>query len=44
MLQRVIYHYFYHTGESQAIRQMLEDPARPEYIGDIHIVAPYRAD
>lgn len=44
MIQRVIYHYFYHTGEAQAIRQMLDHPGRPEYIGDIHLLAPYRAE
>ncbi len=44
MVQRVIYHYFYHTGESQAIRQMLDHPGRPEYIGDLHVIAPFRAE
>ena len=44
MLQRVIYHYFYHTGESQAIRQILDHPGRPEYIGDIQVLAPFRSD
>ena len=34
-LQRVIYHYFFHIGEAQAVRQLLNHPNRPEYIGDI---------
>ena len=33
-LQRVTYHYFFHIGESQAVRQLLNHPNRPEYVGD----------
>jgi uncharacterized damage-inducible protein DinB len=41
-LHRIIYHYWYHTGEIQAIRQMLGHAGLPEYVGDIEIEAPYR--
>jgi len=34
MLTRVTYHYFYHIGEMQAIRQMLGHKDLPTYIGD----------
>ena len=34
-LQRVTYHYWYHIGEIQAIRQMLGHADLPEYVGDI---------
>ena len=41
LLQRVIYHYWYHTGENMAIRQMLGHTDLPEFVGDIDIEAPY---
>lgn len=43
-LRRLTYHYWYHTGEVQAIRQMLGHPDLPEYVGDIEIEAPYRPE
>jgi len=43
-LRRVTYHYWYHIGEIQAIRQMLDHPDLPEYVGDIEIEAPYRPE
>lgn len=43
-MQRVTFHYWYHIGEIQAIRQMLGHPNLPEYVGDIEIQAPYRAE
>jgi len=43
LLQRVIYHYWYHTGENLAIRQMLGQVNLPEFVGDIDGEAPYRA-
>jgi hypothetical protein len=43
LLQRVIYHYWYHTGENLAIRQMLGHRDLPEFVGDIDGEAPYRA-
>jgi hypothetical protein len=44
LLQRVIYHYWYHTGENMAIRQMLGHVDLPEFVGDIDREAPYRAE
>lgn len=43
-LRRVTYHYWYHTGEIQAIRQMLGQKNLPEYVGDIEVEAPYRPE
>lgn len=43
-LRRVTYHYWYHNGEIQAIRQMLGHTNLPEYVGDIEIEAPYRPE
>ncbi len=39
---RVTYHYWFHTGEILAIRQLLNHPHRPEFVGDIDGRAPYR--
>ncbi len=44
LLRRVTYHYWYHIGEIQAIRQMLGHRELPEYVGDIEIEAPYRPE
>jgi hypothetical protein len=44
MLQRMIYHYWYHLGESQAVRQMLGHKDLPSYIGDLESNAPYRKE
>jgi uncharacterized damage-inducible protein DinB len=41
LLQRVIYHYWYHTGENMAIRQMLGHTNLAEFVGDIDAEAPY---
>ncbi|HZY45704.1 MAG TPA: DinB family protein, partial [Anaerolineae bacterium] len=43
-LRRVTYHYWYHIGEIQAIRQILGQSNLPEYVGDIETEAPYRAE
>lgn len=43
-LRRITYHYWYHVGETQAIRQMLGHKDLPEYVGDIEIEAPYRPE
>lgn len=43
-LQRVAYHYWYHIGEIQAIRQMLGHKNLPEYVGNIDTEAPYRPE
>lgn len=39
---RVTYHYWFHAGEVMAIRQLLDHPRRPEFVGDIDTLAPYR--
>jgi hypothetical protein len=44
MLQRMTYHYFYHTGENLAIRQMLGHTRLPEFVGNIDEEAPYRPE
>ena len=44
LLQRVIYHYWYHNGENQAIRQALGHRNLPEFVGDIDGEAPYRLE
>ncbi len=41
-LQRVIYHYWFHTGEILAIRQVLGHRRLPEFVGNIDDDAPYR--
>lgn len=43
-LRRITYHYWYHIGEIQAIRQMLNHAGLPEYVGDIETEAPYRPE
>jgi hypothetical protein len=43
LLQRNIFHYWYHTGEASAIRQMLGHPNVPEFVGDISRAA-YRRE
>lgn len=40
-MRRVTYHYWYHIGEIQAIRQMLGHTDLPVYVGDIEELAPY---
>lgn len=41
---RITYHYWYHIGESQAIRQLLGHQNLPGYVGDIETLAPYRPE
>jgi len=43
-LQRINYHYWYHIGEIQAIRQMLGHTNLPEFVGNIERQAPYRVE
>jgi hypothetical protein len=43
-LRRVTYHYWYHIGEIQAIRQVLGHKRLPVYVGDIEGQAPYRPE
>jgi len=42
LLQRVLYHYWYHTGENSAIRQALGHVDLPQFVGDIDEEAPFR--
>jgi uncharacterized damage-inducible protein DinB len=42
-LQRVTYHYWFHTGEILAIRQVLGHARLPEFVGNLDDDAPYRA-
>lgn len=42
LLQRVIYHYWYHMGENLAIRQMLGHKNLPEFVGNLDEEAPYQ--
>jgi hypothetical protein len=44
LLQRVLYHYWYHAGENMAIRQTLGHTNLPEFVGDIDSQAPYRPE
>jgi uncharacterized damage-inducible protein DinB len=44
MLQRVIYHYWYHLGENMAIRQQLGHLRLPQFVGNIDDKAPYRQE
>lgn len=41
MLRRTTYHYWYHLGESQAVRQLLGHTNLPEFVGAIGDEAPY---
>jgi hypothetical protein len=41
-IQRVTYHYWFHIGEILAIRQILDHPNRPEFVGNMDENAPYR--
>lgn len=41
LLLRTIYHYWYHCGENQAIRQQLGHAGLGEFVGDIDGEAPY---
>jgi len=43
LLMRNIYHYWYHTGEAAAVRQMLGHTDLPEFVGEIN-QAPYRPE
>ena len=41
LIQRMIYHYWYHIGESMAIRQNLGHTRLPQFVGNIDGQAPY---
>jgi hypothetical protein len=44
LLLRVTGHYWFHTGESQAVRQLLGHTNLPDFVGDIGRKAPYRPE
>ena len=44
MLQRVIYHYWYHIGEAMAVRQLLGHSDLPEFVGDLGTKGLYRPE
>jgi hypothetical protein len=44
MLLRMIGHYWFHTGEAHAVRQLLGHPNLPDFVGDIGREAPYRPE
>ena len=44
LLQRMIYHYWYHTGENMSIRQMLGHKELAQFVGNIDRQAPFRPD
>ncbi len=43
-LRRMTYHYWFHIGEIQGIRQVLGQANLPEYVGNIETEAPYRPE
>lgn len=43
-LYRTIYHYWFHNGEAQAVRQLLGHTDLPEFVGAIGDCAPYRPE
>ena len=44
MLRRTIGHYWFHNGEAQAIRQLLDHTDLPQFVGNIGKEAPYRRE
>jgi hypothetical protein len=44
MIRRVTYHYWYHTGEIQSIRQLLGHKDLAAFVGAIDSEAPYRPE
>lgn len=43
-IRRLIYHYWFHIGEIQAIRQILGHKRLPVYVGNLEAKAPYRTE
>lgn len=43
-IRRCTYHYWFHIGEIVAMRQLMDHPRRPEYVGPIEARAPYRPE
>ena len=44
LLLRLIYHYWYHTGENMGLRQALGHTNLPDFVGDIDTEALYRPE
>jgi hypothetical protein len=44
LLLRLIYHYWYHTGENMGLRQAMGHTGLPDFVGEIDTEAPYRAE
>jgi hypothetical protein len=44
LLQRTIYHYWYHIGENMAIRQRLKHKDLPQFVGNIDRQASYKPE
>jgi hypothetical protein len=44
LLQRNLYHYWYHLGEAMAVRQLLGHTNLPDFVGDLGEKAPYRPE
>jgi uncharacterized damage-inducible protein DinB len=44
LMQRVIYHYWYHTGEIMAIRQLLGHNRLPQFVGSLDKKAAYQPE
>ncbi len=43
-IKRMTYHYWFHIGEIQSIRQMLGHKKLPIYVGSLEAKAPYRPE
>ena len=43
LLMRNLYHYWFHTGEAAAVRQMLGHKNLPDFVGEMN-QAPYRTE
>jgi hypothetical protein len=43
-IRRMTYHYWFHIGEIQAIRQQIDNSGLPQYVGNIEGRAPYRPE
>lgn len=41
-MYRVLYHYWYHTGENAAIRQQLGHTDLPQFVGEVEELVPFR--
>ena len=44
LLLRTIYHYWFHSGETAAIRQQLGHTNLPDFVGELDEVAPCRPE